>query len=119
MKLDVREKGTITILEMAGKMMAGAGDILLRTRFKALLEQGKRQFVFDMTAVPFLDSSSLGEVVACHKRATEAEASITLVLSPRVRGLFELYRLKKVLPVFQNVRAAMASLRKGTEAPGP
>jgi anti-sigma B factor antagonist len=109
MRIESRKKGTIVILDMAGKMVIGVGDILLRQEMKKHLEAGERSFVFNMLEVPFLDSCSIGEVVACHKRVRDKDGVIKLVLNERLHNLFTMYELMRVFPIFEDLEGALAS----------
>lgn len=109
MKIETRKKGKIVILDMAGKMVTGGGDVLLRQTVKKCLEDGERTFIFNMREVPMLDSPSIGEVVACHKRVKDKEGVIKLVLNERMYGLFTMYELKRVFPIFHDLEEALAS----------
>ena len=109
MKIDTRKKGKILILDMSGKMVIGGGDVLLRQTVKTGLDDGERSFIFNMRDVPMMDSPSIGEVVACHKRVKDKEGIIKLVLNERMYGLFAMYELKRVFPIFHDLEEALAS----------
>ena len=103
MNIDVRDKGKFTIVALSGKMTIGDGDVLLRDRFKALLEEGRRQFIFDMLGVPYLDTA------ACRKRALDREGLIKLVLEGKTHDLFTMYELDRIFDLYDDVEAALAS----------
>ena len=109
MKIDVRKRGKVAILHVSGKMTIGEGDVMLRTQVRGLIEEGEKLFIFDMLDVPFMDSASIGEVVACSKRAGERGGSIKLAVKDRVHGLFTMTRLDKVFDIFENVEDALAA----------
>lgn len=109
MKINVRKKGNIHILEMTGKMTIGEGDVLLRDTMRDLLDKDERLFVFDMLLVNWLDSSSVGEVVACHKRAVAMGGDIKLVLRGRAHDVFTTFILNKVFDIAPDLETALAS----------
>ncbi len=109
MKIDVRKKGSINILDMAGKMIIGEGDVLLRDTVLGLLDEGERLFVFDMLLVTWLDSGSVGEVVACRKRAQALDGDIKLVLQGRAHDVFTTFSLHKVFEISPDLETALAS----------
>ncbi|MGD8377734.1 MAG: STAS domain-containing protein [Acidobacteriota bacterium] len=109
MRIRLRKAGKVNVLELAGKMTIGEGDVQLRTRMKELLAAGERFFVFDMLDVPVLDSASVGEVVACYRRAREVDGSIRLVLRGRVHDTFTMTHLDRVFEIFTKVDDALGS----------
>jgi len=113
MKIDVRHEGSIVVLELHGEVRIGEPSNLLRARFKDLLEAGGRHFVFDMRAVPWLDSSGLGEVFACHKRARERGGAVKLVLTGKPCSLFTITQLDRILEIFSDPQVALASFPDG------
>ena len=82
---------------------------MLREQSKALLAQGERNFVLNMLDVPWLDSSGLGEVFACFKRAREREGAVKLVLRGKSYSLFTITELDRVFEIFDTSEEAVAS----------
>jgi anti-sigma B factor antagonist len=109
MKIDVRERGKITIVAMSGKMTLGDGDVMLQRSFRGLLEEGRTHFIFEMTAVPFLDTAAIAEIIACRKRALDRKGVIKLVLRGKAHDLFTLYELHRIFGIYEEVESALAS----------
>ena len=109
MKIHVRKKGRVNILDMAGRMLIGEGDVSLRNTVLGLLDQGERLFVFDMLLVTWIDSGSVGEVVACRKRAMALDGDVKLVLQGRSHDVFVTFSLNKVFEIAPDLETALAS----------
>jgi anti-sigma B factor antagonist len=109
MKIDVRKKGNINIVGMSGRMVIGEGDVMLRDTMRDLVDQGERLFVFDMQEVNWLDSGSVGEVVACRKRVVQLDGDIKLVLQGRAHDVFTTFSLNKVFEILPDLESALAS----------
>jgi anti-sigma B factor antagonist len=109
MTIDVRERGTITVVAFTGKMTIGDGDLLLRESFRGLIELGRRRFIFDLIEVPFLDTSAIGEILACRKRALDREGVVKLVLRGKAHQLFRLYELQRIFEIHGDLESALAS----------
>jgi anti-anti-sigma factor len=109
MKIEVRKKGKICILDLSGKITFGPATEMLDERFMALLDSGERFFVFNMTGVPWLDSGGIGHVVQCHKRVRDRNGVIKLVLKGKSHDLFTMYELHKVFEIFEDLEEALAS----------
>jgi anti-sigma B factor antagonist len=111
MDIRTRVEGDVCILELAGRLVLGDGDIALRDEFRARLGAGERKIVLDCHAVPFMDSAGIGEVVACYKRAREAGADVKLVLSPKVTDVFAISRLQLVFDLHDDAASAVRAFR--------
>ncbi len=109
MKIKERKAGSVNVLEVAGRMTIGDGDVQLRNKMKDLLEGGERLFVLNMLNVPVLDSASVGEVVACYRRTTALGGSIKLILSGRVHDTFTMNHLDRVFEIYPDVEKALES----------
>jgi anti-sigma B factor antagonist len=109
MKIEVRKKGSVNILDMAGRMVIGDGDVQLRRIMRDLLAKGERFFVLNMKEVNWLDSGSVGEVVACRKRVADKDGSIKLVLQGgKAHDVFTTFSLDKVFEIAPDVETALA-----------
>jgi anti-sigma B factor antagonist len=107
--IEVRKSGTTCIVEINGEVRIGQPTQVLRRKSKELIERGERVFVLDMLGVPWLDSSGLGEVFACYKRAREVDGVVKLVLRGKSYSMFTITHLDKVFEIFDDVDAAVAS----------
>ena len=109
MKLNSYPQGNIWVVDICGELAVGQSTKVLRDTSKRVLEADGLLMVFNMLEVPWLDSAGIGEVVACHKRARDRGGRIKLVVQGKSRELFLLYELDKVLEMFADLDAALAS----------
>jgi anti-anti-sigma factor len=99
MHVEVRRRGDVVILDLEGKLTAGLGDQILRETLDELLAENWRKILLNLSAVSFLDSAGLGELVAGLKTARNLGADLkVLKASERVKTTLSLARL---LPVFE------------------
>lgn len=109
MAIESRKKGNITIMKVTGQLTLGSACEKLRDGFRAALEGGARSVVLDMLEVPFVDSSGVGEVIRCHKRAKDENGRVQLVLKGKSHELFVFWELNKLFTIFDDVESAIAS----------
>ena len=109
MTIDTRNIGDIDVLYCRGNLTIGSGDQQLKDTVKGFLEQGRSTFVLNVTEVPYMDSSGLGELVATYKRVAERKGTVKLVLNPRGKETIGLLRLHLVFEVFGELDQALAS----------
>ena len=70
-----------------------------------------RPVVLDLSRVEFADSSGIGCILRLQRAAVDRGVSLSLAgLQPRIRSLFELVQLHRVLDVFNDVPEALRSL---------
>ena len=114
MKIDAQKKGNINILTISGRMTLGEPTISLTKAFKELLDSGEKLFVFDLDDVPFIDSTSLGELVACNKRAVERGGEVKFRLQPKgkVWEVMTMTFLHKSFDIHSTVEEALGSFAK-------
>jgi len=109
MTIHVRDEGEICIIELTGEVKLGEPTRLLREKSRERVEAGTRFFVLDMLRVPWLDSSGIGEVFACYKRARQNDGIVKLVLKDRSLSLFTMTQLDRVFEIYGDVDRAVAS----------
>jgi len=68
-KIKARRRGEIRVLELIGALTYPDATAALAQRMNRFLAAGERLFVLHMLGVPWLDSSGMGEVVACGRKA--------------------------------------------------
>jgi anti-sigma B factor antagonist len=76
--LEIHPVGPWTVVEIAGELdMHSAPPV--RDRVIGLIHDGSHRIALDLTKVDFMDSSSLGALVTCLKRARERDSRLVLV----------------------------------------
>lgn len=107
--MEVQKLDSATLIVVSGELRIGGSAEELRTIAKQLLSEGVKTLVLDMLDVSWLDSSAMGEVFAIFKRIREADGSLKLVLAGKALELFEITELDKVLEIYPDRAAALAS----------
>jgi anti-sigma B factor antagonist len=96
-----RDVGDRTIITVEGELDLYTAPSL-RDTVLASAGDGRARLIIDLTAVPFMDSSGLGVIVACLKRLREAGGDLSLVSSPGSppTKLLSLTGLDRAIPTF-------------------
>jgi anti-sigma B factor antagonist len=110
MKVTIRHVGSVSILDLAGKITIGEGDITLRDKIGELLDSGQKRIVLNLEQISYMDSAGLGELAACYKRAQQLDATLK-VLNPsgKVASLFQMIRLGEMIETYGNEQEAVDS----------
>ncbi len=114
MEISVRTLGPVGLFRVEGPMRDGA-HLHLRNALIQCIEEGQAKFVVDMSRADSLDSATLGELVACLKRAREDGGDLKLVVRPDgiVHELLQLMRLDRVFQIFGDEKEAAAAFTVG------
>ena len=102
MQIDRRNEAGLEILALSGRITMLEGTEPLRERFATSLAEGRRHFLFDLRELQFLDSASIGDLIACLRQASEQAGSVRLLVVPdgtvdRVLRLSAMDRLFEIL----------------------
>jgi anti-sigma B factor antagonist len=110
MKATVRKLGRVAVLDIAGKITIGEGDVMLREKVQELLDAGETRILLNLEKVKYMDSAGIGELVACYKRAKEKEGTVKLLNpSGKVYDLLQLTKLEEVFDTFRDEGEALGS----------
>ncbi len=101
-----RFSGPFTARDMFGSLSQEA----LRNLFDSPADGAPAVHVFDLTAVPYMDSIGLGMMVSQHVRCQGKGVRMVLAgVSPRVMQVFKLTKLDSFLPMAATVEEAEAN----------
>jgi len=118
LQLHTLENRGTTVVMVAGEVEL-ANVPQLRGELLRACDAGCPCVVVDLTHVTFIDSTGIGVLVGALKRARERGGELVLVCpQPRVRRIFEITGLMKVLPLFDTRDAALAACSAGTKSDG-
>jgi anti-sigma B factor antagonist len=108
LKFDVRDN--ICILSLIGRFTTGS-DSEYRLAWEELRKRGVRNTIVNCAELPYIDSTGLSFMVGLHKKLKDDGSRFVLTLvNPRVRSLLELTRLHELIPVFDDLDAALKAI---------
>jgi anti-sigma B factor antagonist len=110
MKSQIRDRGDVRIIELSGKITIGSGDVKIRELIDGALEEGKNRILLDLGGVSTIDSSGIGEMVACYTTVTKSDGQLKLLrLSPKINDILQVTQLITVFDVFDDEEEALRS----------
>ena len=117
MTIQERVVGSVTVLDLSGKLVLGDGDTLLKDKIHSLVFQGRKQIALNMGGVNYMDSSGLGALVASSVTAKNNGAQIKLVsLTKRLQDLLSIAKLLTVFEAYDSEAEAINSFAAQTTA---
>jgi anti-sigma B factor antagonist len=104
------EHGRWAVLSVSGEVDVATAP-QLRERLVDLVSEGHAHLVLDLNRVGFLDSTGLGVIVGCLKRARGNDGDLVLVCEQRsILKVLEITGLTAVFQIHPTVEAAAADL---------
>ncbi|MBM3793292.1 MAG: STAS domain-containing protein [Acidobacteria bacterium] len=105
-----RQVGTVTVLDITGRVTLGEGSALIREEIKQLAVSGFKNVVVNLGGITYIDSSGIGELVSGVTTMGHAGGSLRL-LKPgqRVKDLLKMTRLDTVFQAFEEEGEAVRS----------
>jgi anti-sigma B factor antagonist len=79
MDLDITESGSVCTLKVKGNLVCGEPVNRFEDAFMSALSSGHIFLIFDLEAVPFIDSSGIGSVVNALRTSTKVGGKVKLV----------------------------------------
>ena len=100
-------RGDWVVVEVTGDLDLAAAPAL-RQEVLALLQEGHRAVVIDLSPTDFLDSVGLGTLVSIWKRVRVHGGSFAVVCpEPRLQRIFRVVDLDRILPLHATVDEAL------------
>jgi anti-sigma B factor antagonist len=110
MKSQIRDLANARIIELSGKITIGSGDVKIRELIDESLAAGKTNILLDLAGVSTIDSSGIGEMVACYTTVTKKGGQLKLLrLSPKINDILQVTQLITVFDVFDDEQEAVRS----------
>src|SRR3989442_4722230 len=109
MEINERSMGTVTVLDLGGKLVWD-GAQRLKDKVNSLVFQGRTQIVLNLGEVSQIDSTGLGEIVACLTTVTRRGGNVKLSnVAKRNQDLLSITRLATVFETFDSAAEAVPS----------
>jgi anti-sigma B factor antagonist len=119
MKIDVREREDVIIVDMEGRLVAGGSEQVLRDVINELIAEGWKKILLNLSEVAWIDSAGIGELVAGIKMAKRFGSSIKLLrVGDKVQHVLSISQILPMLDVFENEDEAISSFQVQPDSVG-
>ncbi|QQS42500.1 MAG: STAS domain-containing protein [Acidobacteriota bacterium] len=110
LEIALRRDNEVTILDLSGRMRAGADIVKFRQALKALVGEGRLAVVANLEKIGRIDSSGLGELIAGFVTLEKNGGKLKLLnLNESVVELMVMTKLLTVFEVFEDEGEAVRS----------
>lgn len=112
-KATAREVGSVTIVDLSGRITLGEGSSTLRQMVRDLLAKNQRKILLNLGDINYIDSSGIGELVSSFTAVRHQGGELKLLqLTKKVHDLLQITKLYTVFDVHDNEEAAIDSFSK-------
>jgi anti-sigma B factor antagonist len=109
-KLNTRQVGDVTVVDVAGRITLGEGSSALRDTLRELVGKGQKKILLNLGEVTYIDSSGIGELVSGFTTVTNSGGQLKLLgLNKRVKDLLQITKLYTVFDVHEEEAGAIRS----------
>ena len=101
----------VVVVEMAGSIRIGPNCLQIEHMVEDLIRQHETRAIFDLSGVPFIDSSGIGTIVRCLTKLKKVGGTLRLTgVKGMVEGVFKLSQIDRVLEIFPTASEALKDL---------
>ena len=109
-KLNTRQVGDVSVVDVAGRITLGEGSSALRDMMRDLVSKGQKKILLNLGDVSYIDSSGIGELVSGFTTVTNSGGNLKLLgLNKRVKDLLQITKLYTVFDVHEDEAGAVRS----------
>ena len=113
MQIAERENGAVTVLDLSGKITLGEDGNLLKDKLQSLLHQNKKNILFNLEQVSYVDSAGLGAIVSAYTTVTREGGTLKLAnVTKKLQDLLSITKLLTVFETFDSEDEALRSYKK-------
>jgi anti-sigma B factor antagonist len=110
LQVQQHEREGVVVLDLEGAVVLGPEDSLLRETLLALLKDGRRNVILNLSGVSEIDSAAFGTLVYCAERFREAGGRLVLSnFGASQTSLSDILRTTTELNVYANEQDALNS----------
>jgi anti-sigma B factor antagonist len=114
MKYKVREEGSVTIIDLSGKLMGGCDADVFRDLVHELIEQGKKRIVVNLAGVKWINSTGVGILITGYTTLRKNKGDLRLLnVSKKIESILYVTKLNLIFECFDDEQAAVESYTRG------
>jgi anti-sigma B factor antagonist len=112
MHIEIRRQGDVLIADLTGRLVMGDAQKTFRDAVDEILATPWRKVVLNVSGLARIDSSGIGELVACLRNAQGAGTRLAL-LQPddQLRRILHVSRVLPMFPTFETEEEALEALQ--------
>ncbi len=113
MKISVRKKDSVAILDLSGKLMGGPDADVFKETIKNLIAEGYKNVIVNLSKVPWVNSTGLGILIAGYTTLKKEGGSLKLVhVTDRIQSILMITKLGTIFESYSDEEEAVKSFEK-------
>jgi len=117
MTTKIRQVGSVTIVDIRGRIVLGEGSAALRDLVRDLLSKERTQILFNLAEVKYIDSSGLGSLVSAFTSVRKQKGELKLLnLTSKVQDVMQITKLYTVFDIMNDETEGVKSFGQSTAA---
>lgn len=117
MTTSTRQVGSVTIVDITGRIVLGEESASVRDVVADLLTSGHKQILLNLAAVEYIDSMGLGSLVGAFATAKKHEGELKLCNLPdKVADLMQMTKLYTVFDILSDEAVGVKSFSTSAAA---
>lgn len=110
-------KPGVVVLMMTGPIRMGPYCQEIAKKVEELMAAGENRLVFDLSGVDIMDSSGLGEIVACFSKLKKSGGFLRLAgVGVTITGILKMTHVDRVIKIYPTALAASEDFQQDDEA---
>jgi anti-anti-sigma factor len=98
----------VVVVELKGSIRIGPNCVQIERMLEELIRRHETRAVFDLSRVPFIDSSGIGTIVRCLSQLKNLGGTLRLAgVKGMVEGVFKLTQIDKVFEIYPTASEAV------------
>src|SRR5688572_23548157 len=112
MQIAERDSEAVTVLDLSERITINEDGNLLKDKLQSLLHQGKKNILFNLAQVSYVDSASLDAIVSAYTTVTREGGSLKLAnVTKKLQDLLSITKLLTVFETFDSEGEAVRSYK--------
>ena len=112
MEIHTSLDGQVAILRLVSRLTVGEEPGALKKATADAVASGATTVVLDLSKVPYIDSTRLGELIAAHVTVSRQGGRLVLAgATARITDLLTVAGLEGIFEMFPSIEAALAAFR--------
>ena len=117
MTATTRQRGSVTIVDISGRIVLGEESAALRDLVGDLLSKEHKQILFNLAEVNYIDSAGLGSLVAAFTSVRKQKGELKLLnLTNKVHDVMQITKLYTVFDIMNDETESVKSFAQSAAA---
>ncbi len=110
MKIQLREFGTVVILDLHGKLMGGPDADSFRDTLRSLLDEGKKNVIVNLRGINWINSTGIGILITGYTTLRKHGGDLKLLnVSDRIQSILYVTKLNLIFECYGSEDEALGS----------